>query len=152
MTLAELITSCAIAGVLASFSFNHGGELLAQQRLLAASRQLQQGLERARQQAQRQGQPCALDLGETGWQEPEATELPACSAAFGPLLSGHSSGQLQLQHNLQPLRFTANGLVLGGGTIWLQLAGTSQVRCLVISLPLGISRHGVQRRGGCVPA
>ena len=42
--------------------------------------------------------------------------------------------------------------VLGGGTIWLHLAGTSQVRCVVISLPLGISRHGVQRRGGCFPA
>lgn len=152
MTLPELLTSCAIAGVLASLSISHGGELLVQQRLLAATRQVQQGLERARHQAQRQGHPCALALGESGWQEPEAAELPACTAALGPLLSGFSSGQLQLQHNLHQLRFTANGLVLGGGTIWLHLAGTSQVRCVVISLPLGISRHGVQRRGRCFPA
>lgn len=152
MSLPELLITIVIAGLLASLGTVHGGRSIAQQRLLNASRQLQLGLKRARDQAQASSTPCALELGRQGWQEPSTGALPGCSAAIGPLLSGWSAQQLQLDHNLRVLRFTSNGLVLGGGTVWLQWQDTDLVRCVVISLPLGISRHGIKQGGSCRPS
>ena len=152
MSLAELLITIAIAGLLASLGISHGGQSLARQRLLHASRQLQLALERARDQAQASEFPCALELGGQGWQEPVSGDLPVCTSAIGPLLPGLGGAQLRLDHNLRRLTFTSNGLVLGGGTVWLHLHGTEQVRCVVISLPLGITRHGTKQRGRCLPA
>ena len=150
MNLPELLVTIAIAGILASLSLVNGGEPLARQRLEAASRELWLGLEKARDQASRQGQACALELASDGWRAPNGGSLGACNQALGPLLEGGGADQLRVSHNLAgALSFTPNGLVLSGGTVRLAMEGTSLERCLVISLPLGITRLGRYQQGSC---
>ncbi|MGB1776770.1 MAG: pilus assembly protein, partial [Synechococcus sp.] len=45
-----------------------------------------------------------------------------------------------------PVRFTANGLVLDGGLVVLRHPRRSGALCLVIGLPLGITRTGMYHR------
>ena len=151
MSLVELLTAVAIVGILAGTSINASRRPLAHQRLLAATRQLELGIEQARDQAMDQKSPCALALGEAGWVEPDEGSLPACSHAVGPLLVGDRGAGLQLSHNITALQFTTNGLVLGGGTVRLAVDGLDQERCVVISLPLGITRRGLWENSQCVP-
>ena len=152
MSLAELLTAVAIVGILAGTSIHASRAPLAHQQLLAAARQLELGIEQARDQAMDQQAPCALGLGEAGWVEPDDGNLPACTHAVGPLLAGDRGAGLQLSHNITELQFTTNGLVLGGGTVRLAVNGLAQERCVVISLPLGITRQGLWREGQCWPA
>ena len=152
MSLVELLTAVAVVGILAVTSINASRRPLAHQQLLAATRQLELGIEQARDQAMDQQAPCALALGEAGWVEPDEGSLPACSHATGPLLAGDRGAGLQLRHNITSLQFTTNGLVLGGGTVRLAVDGLAQERCVVISLPLGITRQGLWHEGQCLPA
>ena len=152
MRLVELLTAVAIVGILAGTSITASRTPLAHQRLLAAARQLELGIEQARDQAMDQMAPCALALGEAGWVEPYEGSLPACTQAVGQLLAGDRASGLQLKHNITSLQFTANGLVLGVGTVRLAVDGLGQKRCMVISLPLGITRQGLWREGQCLPA
>ena len=152
MSLAELLTAVATVGILAGTSINASRRPLAHQQLLAAARQLELGIEQARDQAMDQQAPCALALGEAGWIAPSDGSLPACSLAVGPLLAGDRGADLQLNHNISELQFTSNGLVLGGGTVRLAVDGLAQERCVVISLPLGITRRGLWNEGQCLPA
>ena len=150
MSLVELLTAVAIVGILAGTSINASRKPLAHQQLLAATRQLELGIEQARDQAMDQQAPCALALGEVGWIEPDDGSLPACTHATGPLLAGDRGDGLQLEHNITALQFTTNGLVLGGGTVRLAVDGLAQERCVVISLPLGITRRGLWENSQCV--
>ena len=152
MSLVELLTAVAIVGILAGTSISASRRPLAHQRLLAAARQLELGIEQARDQAMDQQSPCALDLGHEGWLEPIDGPLPGCTQAVGPLLAGERAAALQLDHNITGLQFTSNGLVLGGGTVRLAIEGLAQERCVVISLPLGITRRGLWTNGQCLPA
>ena len=150
MNLSELLVTLAITGLLATMALANGGEPLARQRLEAATRELWLGLEKGRDQASRQGQGCALELSAQGWRTPKGGNLGPCTQAIGPLLEGTNGAQLKLNHNLAgSLSFTPNGLVLSGGTVVLAMEGTSLQRCLVISLPLGITRVGRYRQGSC---
>ena len=151
MSLVELLTVVAVVGILAGTSINASRRPLAHQRLLAAARQLELGIEQARDQAMDQQSPCALDLGQVGWLEPIDGPLPGCTQAVGPLLAGERARSLQLDHNINGLQFTSNGLVLGGGTVRLAIDGLVQERCVVISLPLGITRRGLWENSQCVP-
>ena len=152
MSLVELLTAVAIVGILAGTSIHASRRPLAYQQLLAAARQLELGIEQARDQAMDQQAPCALALGEAGWIEPDDGRLPACTHATGLLLAGDRGDGLQLSHNISELQFTTNGLVLGGGTVRLAVHGLIQERCVVISLPLGITRQGLWLQGQCLPA
>ena len=70
-----------------------------------------------------------------------------------PLQEGVGAGALELSHNLPAaLRFSSNGLLLDGGTVVLAVAGTPLQRCVVMALPLGITRVGHWREGSCAPA
>ena len=151
MSLVELLTAVAIVGILAGTSISASRRPLAHQQLLAAARQLELGIEQARDQAMDQQAACALALGEAGWMAPEDGSLPACSHAVGPLLAGDRATGLRLNQNITALQFTSNGLVLGGGTVRLAVDGLVQERCVVISLPLGITRHGLWENSQCVP-
>ena len=64
----------------------------------------------------------------------------------------NGGGGLQLKHNIKALQFSTNGLVLGGGTVRLAVDGLIQERCVVISLPLGITRQGLWSEGQCLSA
>ena len=147
-----MLTAVAVVGILAGTSINASRAPLAHQQLLAAARQLELGIEQARDQAMDQQAPCALALGEAGWIAPEDGSVPACIHAMRPLLAGDRANGLRLNHNISELQFTANGLVLGGGTVRLAVDGLAQERCVVISLPLGITRRGLWNEGQCLPA
>ena len=150
-SLAELLVGVSVLGLLAALALNSGGEAVARQRLEASARSLGQGIERARREAIRRGQPCGLTLGLRGWQAPNGGELASCT---GSQESGHNSSgnswpeasdlaEFELTHNLPAvIRFSSNGLVLDGGTVVLGARGTALRRCLVMALPLGVVRVG----------
>ena len=153
-TLPEALLVASILAVVGTQIWRGGVEALAQQRLAIASQRLTGGLEEARVAAQRQGQPCGLRLGPEGWEPPAASSLPPCPGVEGGLGVGVEAGRgdLEVTHNLpDPVRFSANGLVIDGGTVWLRSQGTALVRCVVVSLPLGITRVGREGPTGCEP-
>ena len=140
---AELLVALAVLGLLLVLGVSSGHSSLARMRVEAASRRLGLGLEAARQQAQRQGQPCALELGPAGWREPSGGSLAGCDEVLADGDGAEESGGVELRHNLPAaLRFSSNGLVLDGGTVVVSAPGTALRRCLVMSLPLGVVRLG----------
>lgn len=142
-TLPEVLTALVLIGLLLVMALRTGGEAMARQRLEAATRRLAQGLERARSQARRHGRPCALALEGGRWQSPSGGSLPGCRTAAGGVLVEPGMEAIAVHHNLPPaLRFTANGLVLDGGTVVLSTPATPLQRCLVMALPLGVVRLG----------
>ena len=145
MRLAELMLGLSLLGLMGSVGLAQGSQVLLDQRLESATRLLDQGLQRARREAQRRGAPCGLRLSATGWATPLPGTLPSCFAAPQLLPEG-----VAVAHNFPALlRFTANGLVLDGGTAVLSAAAHPNQRCLVMSLPLGITRLGQFREGRC---
>ena len=145
MTLTELMLGLSLLGLMGSVGLAQGSQVLLDQRLDSATRLLDQGLQRARREAQRRGAPCGLRLSPAGWTTPPAAALPSCLAAPQPLPE-----RVAVAHNFpELLRFTANGLVLDGGTAVLSAAAHPNQRCLVMGLPLGITRLGQFREGRC---
>jgi type II secretion system protein H len=129
-SLVELLVAIAILGILSSIALVQTGVDRRRLALDAATRRLMVGLERARQSAQRDGRPCALSLTAEGWRAPAGSVL--------------SRTEIQLSTNLpESLRFSLNGLVLDGGLVVLSSPGSSHRRCVVISLPLGVTREGL---------
>ena len=153
-TLPEAMLAVSILAVLGAQAWRGGAQALAMQRLQTASQRLTGGLEEARAAALREGRPCGLRLGPSGWEAPRTSTLPACHGVRPGLSAGMDNGSLEprLDHNLSdPVRFSANGLVLYGGTIWLRSPHTPLVRCIVVRLPLGVTRVGREGRSGCEP-
>lgn len=164
MSLPEALVTVAVLGLLAAMALPGGTGHLARRRLELSSQLLGQGLERARAEAERRGEPCGLSLGAEGWEAPRSGELPPClpqdgadgssQQAAGPSLGGElvsSSGErMSLRHNFpEVLRVSAHGLVVDGGTAVLSAEGTDLRRCLVMAPPLGVVRLG---RYGSDPA
>ena len=59
------------------------------------------------------------------------------------LQEAFEQGPIELNTNLPPVvRFTSNGLLLDGGIAVLSHQRLAKARCLVVSLPLGVSRIG----------
>lgn len=152
-SVAELLVVVAVLAILAALSLGFQGEMLARLELEAATRRVVLGLERGRGQAERQGQPCALSLQSDGWGEAAAGDLPSCFQRDQEPSEGlRPPGSLRMEHNLPAaVRFSSNGLVLDGGTVVLTHPGTALRRCVVMSLPLGITRVGQASEAGCLP-
>jgi type II secretory pathway pseudopilin PulG len=153
-TLPEAMVALAVLALLGALAWRGGAESLALQRLQTASQRVMDGLEDGRIAALRGGRPCALRLGSAGWEAPNGSGLPGCLGVRPGLGSGVDPGrtELWLTHNLpDPVRFTANGLVLDGGTVWIRSVHTPLVRCVVVSLPLGVTRAGREGAAGCEP-
>ncbi|MCT0207768.1 GspH/FimT family protein [Synechococcus sp. CS-1332] len=152
-TLPETLLALVLVGLLAQLGLSSASTELAAARLDGASRRVMVGLERGRDAALRLGQPCALALTASGWQEPQGSSLPACEGAGIDLGEGLGGGpEVTVSHNLpQVVRFTSNGLIIDGGTVLLSTEGTDLVRCVVVALPLGVTRLGRQGSGGCLP-
>ena len=141
-SLAELMVVIAIVGILASAAMAHSSLDREHVQLTTALRRLQIGLDRGRMAAERNGQPCGMRLTSEGWQPPITGELRPCPAAATTLVELGASS-LELHSNLpDTVRFSSNGLVLDGGLVVLGHRRLSHRRCLVIGLPLGISRSG----------
>ena len=147
----ELLVALLILALLAGLGWQSGAETLARRRLEVATRRLDQGIQRARAEAQKRGQPCGLSLQSGGWGPPPDTyALLPCQQTLVSLQEPIAAGELQLSHNFPDvLRFSSNGLVLDGGTAVLSISGTELQRCLVMALPLGITRLGRFRGGRC---
>jgi prepilin-type N-terminal cleavage/methylation domain-containing protein len=153
LTLPELLVAVAVLALLAGLAFASGRRWLAQQQLETATRLVLAGLEQGREQAERQGLACALALTPQGWQAPNGGSLPSCLAETLSLQEGVGDRAVELTHNLPAaLRFSSNGLLLDGGTVVLAAGGTSGQRCVVVALPLGITRVGQWKGGSCAPA
>ena len=142
-TLVELLVTIAVLGLLAGTAVPGSGRDQAHRQLEVALRRLRIGLDRGRLAAEQQQQPCGLSLTAFGWQTPADGMLPACRAATSPSETGDVDPSISLSSNLPPLvRFTANGLLLDGGVVVLAHPRLPQRPCLVIGLPLGITRSG----------
>jgi len=145
-SLPELLTVVALIGLCGSLSLENGSALLARRRLEAATRALEQEINRARAQAIHRKAPCGMRLDETAWRPPApGSALEPCFDSASPWPKG-----VRLQHNFpELLRFTGSGLVLDGGTVVLTHPGTDLQRCLVMGLPMGVVRLGRMGEAGC---
>ena len=142
-TLVECLVAVAVTGILAATAIANPASVLHRLELGGGPRRIGVGLERGGVAAQRHHQPCGLALTAEGWQQPSSDALPPCSSARTSVAEVGSSS-LQLRSNLpDPVRFSANGLVLDGGLVVLHHPRLQQPVCLVIGLPLGITRTGV---------
>jgi type II secretory pathway pseudopilin PulG len=128
LSLAELLLAVALLVILAAIALPSGQGSLARMRVEAASRGVVLAIERERDRALRLGRSASLPVeGDGGLVEQLVTE----------------HGGVELHHNLPAqLRFSANGLLIDGGTVVVAGAGTPLRRCVVWSLPLGVLRKG----------
>ena len=142
-SLLELLVTVVIVGILATAVLAQPGRDHDRLALEIGLRRLRTGLDRGRMAAQRQAEPCGLALSHRGWQAPASGTLASCRGA-GMALAELDSSPLQLQSNLpEMLRFTANGLLLDGGLVVLSHPRVAHRVCMVIGLPLGITRSGI---------
>ena len=145
-SLVEALVALAVLGLLAGLGLGPGRELRARQELEGALRRLALGLERGRQEAERSGGPCALELTPRGWRGVATAAAPACERAHQELEEGPLPAPLLLRHSFAgPVEFSANGLAVDGGTAVLGSQGTALQRCLVMAPPLGVTRQGYYR-------
>ena len=144
-SLVECLVVVALLGILATLAIPSSGAVQRRLELDSGLRRLRVGLDRGRMAAERDRQPCALQLSASGWQPPLTGDLPACRGGVTSLAELGAS-ELKLHSNLpEAVRFSTNGLVLDGGLVVLSHPTYGQALCLVIGLPLGISRTGVYR-------
>ena len=142
-SLLELLVTVVIVGILATTALAHPGRDRERLALEVGLRRLRTGLDRGRMAAERHAEPCGLALSQGGWQPPTSGALASCRGA-GMDLAELGSSPLQLHSNLpEMLRFTANGLLLDGGLVVLSHPRVPQRLCMVIGLPLGITRTGI---------
>ena len=147
-SLVELLVTIAVVGIIAALSMPNSAAERDRLTLDAGARRLQLGLERARLAARRAQQACGITLGSDAWEQPEQEQLPAalapCSGVGLALQEAFEQGAIQVHTNLPDvIRVSANGLLLDGGTTVLSHARLDRSLCLVVSLPLGVSRVGI---------
>ena len=142
-TLVEAIVAVALLGILASLAIASPQQQRQQLELESGLRRLRVGLDRGRMAAERSGAACGLSLTGQGWELPRSGDLQGCKRAMTSLAELGSSSLLLLSNLPGTVRFTANGLVLDGGLVVLAHPQLWQRVCLVIGLPLGISRTGL---------
>ena len=148
-SLLECLVVVVLLGILATLAIPSSSAVQRRLELDSGLRRLRVGLDRGRMAAQRDRQPCALHLSANGWQPPLAGDLPACRGGITSLVE-LGAGDLDLRSNLpDAVRFSTNGLVLDGGLVVLSHPSHGHALCLVIGLPLGISRSGVYRGDPC---
>ena len=144
-SLVECLVVVALLAILVTLAIPSSSAVQRRLDLDSGLRRLRMGLDRGRMAAERNRQPCAMELSASGWQLPLTGDLPACRGAVTPLAET-GEGVLELRSNLpDAVRFSSNGLVLDGGLVVLSHPSHGQALCLVIGLPLGISRTGIYR-------
>ena len=144
-SLVECLVVVALLGILATLAIPSSSAVQRRLELDSGLRRLRVGLDRGRMAAERDREPCALQLSASGWQPPLIGDLPACRGGVTPLAET-GEGELELRSKLpDAVRFSSNGLVLDGGLVVLSHHSHGQALCLVIGLPLGISRTGIYR-------
>ena len=141
-SLLELLVVIAIVGMLSSAAMAHSGRNRERRQLTTALRRLQIGLDRGRMAAKRSGKPCGMSLTSQGWLPSPAAGLRPCPGAATTLVELDALSLVVHSNLPDTVRFSSNGLVLDGGMVVLGHRRLPHHRCLVIGLPLGISRIG----------
>ena len=142
-SLPELLVSLAVLGILSTVALVHAGPDRIGQQLDGAAQAFQLAIDRARLAAQRSQQACGLALEEAFATGEAESALPPCKGAGMALPSALASG-INVHSNLpQRLRFSTNGLLLDGGLIVFRHPGAHHRPCVVMSLPLGVTRQGI---------
>jgi Tfp pilus assembly protein FimT len=149
--LGEVLCTMAVLALLCSVAFVTARPDHSRQKLEATSQRFQSAIDRSRLTARRRNQACGLRLNT----QPSAGDavnseagqgLLACDSGGHPLQVLVSNSGILVHTNLpRQLRFTANGLLIDGGLVVFSHPGTRQHRCVVLSLPLGVSRAGLYR-------
>ena len=85
-SLVECLVVVALLGILATLAIPSSSAVQRRLELDSGLRRLRVGLARGRMTAQRDRQPCALQLSASGWQPPLDGELPACRGGVTCLL------------------------------------------------------------------
>ena len=118
-SLLECLVVVALVGILATMAIPSSSAVQTRLELESGLRRLRLGLDRGRMAAERNRQPCALQLSASGWQPPLTGDLPVCRGGV-TALSETGAGDLELRSNLpDAVRFSTNGLVLDGGLVVL---------------------------------
>ena len=136
----ELLCAMAVLALLRSVALVNARPQHNRQQLEAASQRFQLAIDRARLTARRDQHACGLGLRHEG----ETSEgLPRCASGGHPLPAADANSGVQLHTNMpSQLRFTTNGLLLDGGLVVFSHPGTHSRLCVVVSLPLGVTRQG----------
>ena len=147
-SLVELIVTVALLGIIASLVVPDAASDRDRLQLDATARRLQLDLERVRLAARRTQQACGISLARDAWEQPEQQDLQGaltpCSGVGLALQEAFDQGAIRVHTNLpEVIRVSANGLLLDGGTTVLSHERLARSLCLVVSLPLGVSRVGV---------
>ena len=77
-SLVECLVVVALLGILATLAIPSSSAVQRRLELDSALRRLRVGLDRGRMAAERDRQPCALQLSSSGWQPLLIGDLPAC--------------------------------------------------------------------------
>ena len=136
----ELLCAMAVLALLSGVALVNARPQHNRQQLEAASQRFQLAIDRARLTARRDQQACSLGLGHEG----ETSQgLPRCASGGHPLPAADANSGVQVHTNMpSQLRFTTNGLLLDGGLVVFSHSGASSRLCVVVSLPLGVTRRG----------
>ena len=84
-SLVECLVVVALLVILATLAIPSSSSVQRRLDLESGLRRLRVGLDRGRMAAQRDRQPCALQLSASGWQPPLTGDLPACRGGVTPL-------------------------------------------------------------------
>ena len=77
-SLLECLVVVALLGILATLAISSSSAVQQRLELDSGLRLLRVGLDRGRMAAERDREPCALQLSASGWQPPLTGDLPAC--------------------------------------------------------------------------
>ena len=143
-SLTELLVAGAVLALLSSVALVHAGSDRARQQLQQAAQQFQVAIDRGRLAAQRQHRACAIALraSEPPLGKPSMPACPGVGHLFGPQ-QRRGSGVVWHTNLPEQLRFSSNGLVLDGGLVVFSHPASQLRPCVVLSLPLGVTRQGV---------
>ncbi|WP_413743509.1 prepilin-type N-terminal cleavage/methylation domain-containing protein [Synechococcus sp. MIT S9451] len=143
-SLLECLLAITLLAILSSVVVVHTGGDRARQQLAVAAQRLQVAIDRGRLSAMHRQQACALRLTDVGLQPDGAGALPSCPSSGAALVDPLTTSGVSLHTNVSGLlRFSANGLLLDGGLVVFSHPASQHRPCVVVSLPLGVTRQGV---------
>ncbi|WP_052055809.1 Tfp pilus assembly protein FimT/FimU [Myxosarcina sp. GI1] len=138
-TLAELLITLIIVGVIAAIAAPNLLGLLNRYRVSAALDKVEGAIKETQRQAMRQGKICRININPT-------TKILSGNAPNCLLANRVIDDNIDIRTNLSGtppnINFSGKGNTTKMGTIVLSSDGTDSQKCFVISLGLGISRTG----------
>ncbi len=142
-TLLEILIALVIAGILSAVSLPSLLGLINGNEVKQAQDQVVSALRDAQKQAMRRSKKCEITIN-TG--SNPVTITPKTTSDQGCLSSGSqtlSKGITVVSNNGNDFTYSFKGHTTNAKTLTISSNGTNQVRCIVVSMHLGIMRSGV---------